>query len=160
MTFTFIDIFFLIIILAFAFIATIHGFIKEVFGKIAVIAGVFAGFCFCGLLAPSIGKIIHIPAVAIVLAFILIFITAFLIVKIIQILLERAISGEIMKSLDRVLGFAFGALEGILIVSCILIVLCAQIWFDFSSLTDTSSIYRILHPILEYPITYIRGMLV
>ena len=69
MTFTFIDIFFLIIILAFAFIATIHGFIKEVFGKIAVIAGVFAGFCFCGLLAPSIGKIIHIPAVAIVLAF-------------------------------------------------------------------------------------------
>ena len=159
MTFTFIDIVFLIIIVAFAFMAMIHGLIQELFGKVAVIAGVVAGFYFCGILAPYISKFIKIPAVDVVLAFILIFITAFLIVKIIQIIVGAIFSGEILKSLDRVLGLAFGALEGILVVSCILILLRAQIWFDLDSLTDNSTIYNILKPFLEYPINYIRGML-
>ena len=95
----------------------------------------------------------------IVLAFILIFITAFLIVKIIQILIEKAFDGEIMKSLDRVLGFAFGALEGILIVSCIMILVCAQIWFSSAFIAEKSTMYHVLSPILEYPISYIRGCL-
>ncbi|WP_294430521.1 CvpA family protein [uncultured Treponema sp.] len=159
MTFTFIDIVFLIIIAAFAIMAMIHGFIQELFGKIAVIAGVVAGFYFCGLLAPHISKIIKIPAVDVVLAFILVFITAFLLVKIVQIIISTIFSGEILKSLDRVLGLAFGAIEGLLIVSCILIVLKAQVWFDFDSLTDSSTIYRILAPYLSSPINYIRGML-
>ncbi|MBQ8013660.1 MAG: CvpA family protein [Treponema sp.] len=159
MTFTFIDIVFLIIIAAFAFVAMIHGLIKELFGKLAVIVGLVAGFYFCGVLAPHIEKIIKIPAVDIVLAFILIFITAFLIVKIIQIIVGAIFSGEIMKSLDRVLGLAFGAVEGLLIVSCVLILMKAQIWFDFDSLLSSSTVAKILLPYLEQPIAYIRGML-
>ncbi len=159
MTFTFIDIVFLIIIISFAFMAMIHGLIKEILGKLAVIAGIVAGFYFCGLLAPHIEKIIKIPVVDIVLAFLLIFMTAFLIVKIIQIILQNIFSGEILKSLDKVLGAFFGAFEGILVVSCIIILLRAQIWFDLNSLTDSSTIYKILSPTLEFPISYIRGML-
>ena len=160
MTFSFIDIIFLIIIAAFAFVAMIHGLIKELFGKIAVIAGLVAGFYFCGLLAPHVSKIIKIPAVDVVIAFILIFITTFLIVKIIQMIVGMIFSGEILKSLDRVLGLAFGAVEGILVVSCILILMNAQIWFNFDSLLNGSTIYHILSPFLEYPVNYIRGMLV
>ena len=156
MTFTFIDIVFLIIIAAFAFTAMIHGLIQELFGKLAVIIGVVAGFYFCGLLAPYISKFIKIPAVDVVLAFILIFITAFLVV---QIIVGAIFSGEIMKSLDRVLGLAFGAIEGLMIVSCILILMKAQIWFDFDSLLSKSSIAKILIPYLQSPIKYIRGML-
>ena len=137
----------------------IHGLIKELFGKLAVIAGVVAGFYFCGLLAPHIAKIIKIPAVDVVLAFILIFITAFLVVKIIQIIVGAIFSGEIMRSLDRVLGLAFGAIEGLLIVSCILILLKAQIWFDSDSLLSDSTVARIILPYLSQPISYIRGML-
>jgi membrane protein required for colicin V production len=159
MTFTFIDIVFLIIIAAFAFTAMIHGLIQELFGKLAVIVGVVAGFYFCGLLAPYISKFIKIPAVDVVLAFILIFITAFLVVKIVQIIVGAIFSGEIMKSLDRVLGLAFGAIEGLMIVSCILILMKAQIWFDFDSLLSKSSIAKILIPYLQSPIKYIRGML-
>ena len=159
MTFTFIDIVFFIIIAAFAIVAMIHGLIKELFGKLAIIAGVVSGFYFCGLLAPHIAKIIKIPAVDVVLAFILIFITAFLIVKIIQIIVGAIFSGEIMRSLDRVLGLAFGAIEGLLIVSCILILLKAQIWFDSDSLLSDSTVARIILPYLSQPISYIRGML-
>ncbi|MCR4821568.1 MAG: CvpA family protein [Treponema sp.] len=159
MTFTFIDIVFFIIIAFFALVAMVHGLIKELFGKLAVIVGLVAGFYFCGLLAPHIAKIIKIPAVDVVIAFILIFITAFLIVKIIQIIVGTIFSGEIMKSLDRVLGLVFGALEGLLIVSCILILMKAQIWFDFSTLLSSSSLAGILLPYLEGPISYINGML-
>ena len=159
MTFTFVDIVFLIIIAFFALVAMVHGLIKELFGKLAVIAGIVAGFYFCGMLAPHIEKIIKIPAVDVVLAFILVFITAFLIVKIIQIIVGAIFSGEIMKSLDHVLGLAFGAVEGLLIVSCILILMKAQIWFDFSSLLDSSTVAGVLIPYLDTPISYIRGML-
>lgn len=159
MTFTFIDIVFLIIIAAFAFVAMIHGLINELFGKLAMIVGVVAGFYFCGLLAPHISKIVKIPAVDVVLAFILIFITAFLVVKIVQIIVGAIFSGEIMKSLDRVLGLAFGAVEGLMIVSCILILMNAQIWFDFNSLLSESTVAKILLPYLQTPISYIRGML-
>lgn len=159
MTFTFIDIVFLIIIAAFAFTAMIHGLIQELFGKLAVIVGVVAGFYFCGLLAPYISKFIKIPAVDVVLAFILIFITAFLVVKIVQIIVGAIFSGEIMKSLDRVLGLAFGVIEGALIVCCILILMKAQIWFDFASILSDSTFAKILLPYLQVPISYIRGML-
>ena len=160
MTLTFIDIVFLVIVAFFALSAMMHGLIEELFGKLAVIVGVVAGFYFCGLLAPHIARFIKIPAVDVVLAFVLIFITAFLIVKIIQIAMGAIFSGEIMKSLDRVLGLAFGAIEGALIVCCILILMKAQIWFDFDSLLSDSTIAKILLPYLQTPISYIRGMLV
>ena len=160
MTLTFIDIVFLVIVAFFALSAMMHGLIEELFGKLAVIVGVVAGFYFCGLLAPHIARFIKIPAVDVVLAFVLIFITAFLIVKIIQIAMGAIFSGEIMKSLDRVLGLAFGATEGALIVCCILILMKAQIWFDFDSLLSDSTIAKILLPYLQTPISYIRGMLV
>lgn len=159
MTFTFIDIVFFIIIAAFAITAMIHGLIKELFGKLAVIAGVVAGFYFCGFLAPYIEKIIKIPAVDIVLAFVLVFVTAFLIVKILQIIVGAIFSGEIMKSLDRVLGLIFGAFEGLMLVSCLIILLKAQIWFDSDSILSDSSLARLLLPYLSQPISYIRGML-
>jgi membrane protein required for colicin V production len=137
----------------------IHGLIKELFGKLAVIAGVVAGFYFCGFLAPYIEKIIKIPAVDIVLAFILVFVTAFLIVKILQIIVGAIFSGEIMKSLDRVLGLIFGAFEGLMLVSCLIILLKAQIWFDSDSILYNSSLAGLLLPYLSQPISYIRGML-
>lgn len=160
MTFTFIDIIFLIIIAVFAFSALIHGLIAEVFGKLAVIAGIVAGFYFCGRLAPHVSKIVKLHTLDVVLAFIIVFVTAFLAVKIIQMIFGAVFSGEIMKSLDRILGLAFGALEGLLIVSCILILLKAQIWFDFSSVIDSSTTWKYLNPFLASPINYIHGMLV
>ena len=77
-------------------------------------------------------KFINNQAVCIVLAFILLFIAAFLLVKIIQTLIGSVMDGDILKSLDRVLGFVLGALEGLFIVCAILILVCAQPWFVLS----------------------------
>ena len=159
MTFTFIDIFFFLIIGVFAIISMIHGLRAELFGKLAVIAGLVAGFYFCGLLAPHVEKIIKIPAIDIIVAFIIVFVTTFLIVKIIQIIVSGIFSGEILKSLDKILGLFFGAIEGVLVVSCLLILLKAQIWLNVDSLLSSSTVANLLLPYLERPVSYIRGML-
>lgn len=160
MTFTFVDVVFAVVVLCFAVSAAVHGFIRELFGKLAVVAGVVAGFYFCGMLAPYFSRIIPVSAVDIVLSFVLIFVAAFLFVKILQILIGGIFSGEILKSLDRVLGFAFGALEGLLIVVCVLILLKAQVWFDIGFLTERSAFSTFLSPFLEKPVAYIQGMFV
>lgn len=160
MTFNFIDVVFIVIVLFFAVTACVSGLIRELFGKLAVVAGAVAAFFFCGRLSPYLQKIISNKTVDLVIAFILIFIAVFLFVKIIQILLKNIFSGEILKSLDHVLGFLFGAAEGIALVACVLILLKAQTWFDSSAVTDGSTVSSVLLPYLQKPIEYIHGMLV
>lgn len=160
MTFSFIDIIFLIIVLFFAITACVSGFIHEFFGKLAVVAGAVCAVFFCGKLSPYLLKIINNKTVDLVIAFILIFVAVFLFVKILQTALKNVFSGEILNSLDHVLGFIFGALEGAVVVSCILILLKAQVWFDSSSITDKSTVCKLLLPYLEKPVAYINGMLV
>ncbi len=160
MTFNFIDVVFIVVILFFAVTSCVNGLIKELFGKLAVVAGAVAAFFFCGRLSPYLLKIINNPAVDLVIAFILIFVAVFLCVKILQIIFKSIFSGEILKSLDHVLGFIFGAAEGIAIVACVLILLKAQIWFDSSPVTNESTVSSLLLPVLQKPIDYIHGMFV
>lgn len=154
------DCVFLLIILAFAVTACMHGFLQELFGKIAVIAGTVVSFLFCGKLAPSIEKIVVNPAASIVLAFLILFIAVFLFVKIIQKLTESFMEGEILGSLDRVLGFLFGALEGLAIVCAILILVKAQPWFNPDKLTEDSFFWGFLENYLNSSIESVRGRFV
>ncbi|MBQ7158220.1 MAG: CvpA family protein [Treponema sp.] len=162
MTLTFIDVVFSIIVLLFAVIAAAHGFIKELFSKLAVILGIVVAVSFFGKLAPFIEQVIHNKAVATVVAFLLLFIATYLLVKIVQQLVGAAFRGEILRGLDRTLGFVFGALEGIVVVSIVLILVNAQPWFPrmAESVTDGSFYWKVLGGILDQPISYVRGMLV
>ena len=160
MTFNFIDVVFIVVILFFAVTSCVNGLIKELFGKLAVVAGAVAAFFFFGRLSPFLFKTLHTPDFDLVIAFILIFVAVFLCVKILQIIFKSIFSGEILKSLDHVLGFIFGAVEGIAIVACVLILLKAQIWFDSSPVTNESTVSSLLLPVLQKPIDYIHGMFV
>lgn len=160
MSFTFFDIVFTAILLIFAIMAAAHGFIAELFGKLAIIAGVLVAFYFFGLLAPSLESFISNKAVCTVLAFFILFVATYLLVKIIQHVIGAIFNGEIMKGLDRTLGFVFGAIEGLLIVSVIFILVKAQPWFDLSVVTDNSFYWELLGGLLEKPIIALNGMLV
>lgn len=160
MHFTFIDIVFTVIVLFFAIMACAHGLIKELFGKLAIIAGVVVALIFSSKLSPNLEKIINNQAVCLVLSFILLFIVAFLLVKIIQTLIGNIFKGDILKSLDRVLGFVLGAIEGLAIICAILIIVCAQPWFDSSVITNDSFYWSALEKILTDPIEYVRSMFV
>lgn len=160
MHFSFIDIVFSVIVLFIAISACAHGFIAEIFGKIAVIASFFTAFYFCGKLAVRMQNIISVKGVCVAVSFAILFIATFLAVKIIQTAIKSLFSGDILKSLDRVLGFILGLFEGILVISAILILLVSQPWFSLDRLLDSSFYWSMLDSFLTKPIQYVKGIFV
>lgn len=155
----FVDIIFCLIILLFAILATKNGFIREVFGKLAIVLGIIVGISFTGLLEPNVSKIISNKVVATVVCFLLLFIVTFLLVHIIQTLISRAFDGEILQGLDRVLGFFLGVVEGCVVVCLILILLISQPWFnELTEFARTGFFYSVFGPVLESPIEYMTGV--
>ena len=150
MFFSLLDVIFLIIILIFAIVAAAKGFIKAIFGKLCWIFGIIGAFAFHRKLLIHMVKLVKNETISLILCFLLIFIIIFLFVKIIQTLIERLFDGEIIKGLDRSLGFFFGILEGFVVIFCIVFLLQNQPWFDCSKLFEGSLIMKMLQPLLDY----------
>lgn len=156
MTFAFIDIVFAIIILAIAISATVKGFIAELFGKAAFILGLVIAVMFYGKLYPFIVKWVSVVFFAQAIAFILLFVATFLLLKIIQHVIGSLFQSDIMSGLNRAMGFLLGIIEGLVIVSVILVVLNTQPWFDTTGLLADSFFARILSGIISQPVEYVN----
>lgn len=151
MTASYLDLFFLIVIILVAIIATVQGFIKELFGKGAPVVAIWIALIFYKKLAPLINNGIKIYWLSVVLSLLAIFIVAFLLMKIIQKIIEAAFDKDIFNGLDHFLGFIFGLVEGVAIVVLLLLVLSAQPWFDVSNLLDGSLFYKYLKLFIASP---------
>lgn|SRR5574344_288588 len=158
MNFTVVDFFYLAIILMFAIIAACNGFIKELFSKLAFIAGIITAIFLTGWLSGYLARIIKNRTADTIIACILLFAAAYLLVSIIQHIFSGVFGGDILKGLDRTLGFFFGAAEGIVIVAAVLIFVSSQPWFKLSVLTENSFFYGILKPIIARPIHSLSGV--
>ena len=126
MAFTPVDICFLILMLVFAVLALLKGFIKEIFGKVSVIGGLACSIVFSPRLTPYVENALHNKIVSVVLSFLLVFVAVFLVICIVQRVFEKIFSGEIMRGLDRVLGFLLGAAEGLVVVLFLMVVVTIQ----------------------------------
>ena len=153
MFFTLTDVIFLVIILIFAVIATAKGFINAIFGKLCWILGLIFAFLFYKKLTGYMKQLVHNETVSSILCFVLIFVIVFLFVKIIQTLLSKAFDGEIMKGLDRSLGFFFGLLEGFVVVFVFVFILMNQPWFDCYKIFEGSFFVKLIQPLLNYTST-------
>lgn len=151
MHFEFMDVFFLILVLFFAITVCFKGFLKELFGKTALVAGIVVAVIYSSCLSPYLENFIKIKTLCLVIAFVLLFIVTFLLVKIIQTLVSSFFSGDILKSLDKILGFALGAVEGLCVVCALLIVIKAQPWFS-SAFIDRTFFWSCLEPLLQRPV--------
>lgn len=147
-----IDFIFIGIIVLCSIIALIRGFINEIFGMGVPIVSAWSAILLYKFLLPTFSDLIKIYVAAVVVSFLIIFIATFLVLKIIQAIIKKIFETKILSSLDRVLGFAFGLLEGLAFVAIILIILTAQPWFDVSSLLNGSIFYRILSGIIAVPV--------
>lgn len=160
MTFNLVDIIFIAIMLLIAIHASVAGFIKEFFSKVAIVVGVIMAVIFYNKLSPFLVEYIKNVFASQILSFILIFILSYLIVKLIQHFIGNLFDGEILKGLDRVLGFFFGALEGLLIVCIILIVFYVQPWFNTDAMLQDSFFHSVLHDFLAIPVSGIGSYFV
>jgi membrane protein required for colicin V production len=158
MNFTIVDFFYLAIILMFSIIAACNGFIKELFSKLAFIAGIITAIFLAGWLSAYLSRIIKNKTADTIIACILLFAAAYLLVSIIQHIFSGVFGGDILKGLDRTLGFFFGAAEGIVIVAAVLIIVSSQPWFKLSVLTENSFFYALLKPIIARPVYSLSGV--
>ena len=143
MEFAIIDWIFSGIILIFGISGIIKGFIDNVFGKIAFIAGIILGYLFYKDIATGLLKDIKVPYAANIIAFLLIFVVTFLIIKIVQMIVSKLFQWSILKSLDRTLGFIFGMVEGAAVVCLIIFVLTAQPFFNSMTFLEGSFFYNL-----------------
>jgi len=149
MSFVTIDWIFSIIILIFAVSGLIKGFIDNVFGKIAFVAGILLAYLFYKDVATGLLKDIKIPVAANIISFLLIFVVTFLVIKIIQMIVAKVFEWSILKSLDRTLGFIFGIVEGIAVVCLIVFLLTAQPFFNTQTLFEGSFYFNLIQSIFN-----------
>ena len=102
------DIVFLIILSFFVIKVTVTGFIDEFFSKAAVIVGGLIAFLFYKLLTPVITELLGGKSLSAVIAFLILFLSTYLIIKLVQVFLGSLFSSESLKNLDRSLGFCLG----------------------------------------------------
>lgn len=116
------DCIFFALLLIFAVRGFARGFINEVFGIGTLIFSLFFAFCFCDALGAVFASSMNVT-LAKVVAFFAIFVAAFIIIKLIQMLVKLIFSGPILKSLDKTLGLILGFLEGAALVVLVLFVM-------------------------------------
>ncbi len=147
-----IDLIFLGIILVCAIVALIRGFINELFGMGVPVISAWVAILFYSRLVPVFDPLVKIHVLAVVISFLIFFAGIFIILKILQLLIKKIFSAKIFTSLDRILGFVFGLVEGLAIVAIVLIILSAQSWFDVSELLNGSIFYKMLSGVLAVPV--------
>ena len=142
-----IDIIFWIIILITSIHGALRGFLDEFFSKLAVIAGIFFGLVLNKVLVPHLPKLGNLILLTRILAFLILFIIVYITVRIVQKIVGFAFQGDIMRGLDKSLGFFLGIAEGFLVVGLILFLLHSQRFFDIRPVLDASFFEKLISPL-------------
>lgn len=148
MSFTVIDWIFGVLILIFALSGLVKGFVDCVFNKLCWILGLILACLFYEDAGKLIIASVTNKNLANILGFIIVFVVVFLIVKLIQVIIAKIFQLNILKSLDRVLGFAFGIIEGIAVVELVIFILIKQPFFPASRLFEGSFFYGLAEKFL------------
>ena len=148
MAFAGIDIVFAIVIVILAIRAAIRGFVKELMGTAALFLGIIVAVLFSGAVAQLIEQFMGVTVWSQVIAFLVLFLLVYLVVKIFEGALNRLIERIHLNQLDHALGLFLGIVEGILVVFIILMLIQIQPFFDKETMLSGSLFARILLPFL------------
>ena len=127
-----IDIIFIILTVLMVIHGFIRGFVTELFSWASLAIGILAAV----FLHPPVAVFIRdrfMPEVSYlpeILAFIVIFVAGMVVCKLLEQIFRNVVSGANLGGLDKVLGAAFGFVEGIAIAGLIIFVLSVQPFFD------------------------------
>ena len=112
----FADLLFLLIAVFFVIKGFFRGFISEFMSMAALIVGLIAALVFQNQAAGLLKDMIKNDTLRPLVAFFLLFIGTYILIKLIELMLHNAIEAIKMNSLDRLLGFVWGLLETAVII--------------------------------------------
>ena len=116
MTLTILDAILVAIMLVSALLAMVRGFSREVLSVVAWAVSAFAAFYFFEPLTPYVSQYVNNEKVAMAIAAAGVFFVTLIIVSFITLKIADFIIDSRIGALDRVLGFIFGAVRGLLLV--------------------------------------------
>ena len=143
-----IDIGFIIIIVIAAIRGAFRGFVAEFLSMAAIIiAGVGAIFLSKNI-APLLQSIWGESVWNQIVAFLILFLVFYLVVKLLEVILHRLFEFLHLQKLDRVMGFLLGIVEGVLITVIGIFLLSWQPFFEAEEILTKSVLTQLLLPIL------------
>ncbi len=125
-----------------------RGVVAEVMSAAAIVGGLLAAILFYKPVGGWIGGLVDIGGFSLVAGFLASFALVFILAKILERSLRAVLEKLSLSALDKALGFAFGAVEGLLIASVILILVRYQPLFPVDTLLDGSWFARVLLPVI------------
>ena len=134
-----------------------RGIIGEVLSTAALVGGLAAGILFYRPIAAWLLTHIEIGKLSLVAGFLLGFAIVFIAFKVLERSMRSILEGFNLDILDKMLGFGFGAFEGLLISAIILLLLKYQQLIDVSELLEKSLAARILLPIIAERLPTLKG---
>ncbi len=147
MNITIFDAVLLIIAVSVIIKVTVKGFVSEFFSMAAFFAALSAAVWFYRPFALLLKFSGLSQTVMQLIAFFILFITLFVAVKLLQMLIATAFQNEILRSLDHALGFFLGMFEAYIVIVIVLTVLQLQPLIKLEDMLDRSVIVRMVMPL-------------
>lgn len=152
-----VDIFFLIIIAFFIFKGLIMGFVREFMNLAALFGGIAAGILAQPYLNGFLSKVLNVQGTVTsvvpdvsdigntvrwvpILSFLIAFLVTYIVIKLVELLILKAVDKIHLNQLNRIMGVMYGALEAGITILFIVFVVNIQSYVDLSTLFDESII--------------------
>ena len=120
-TLTIIDYFSIALISVFGVLGFFNGLIKEIFSAAAWILSLILAWLYGPLLFPYVSEISNSVSIKNFISFIILFLTSFILLKLLGSIFSKFISAIGLKGLDKMLGMFFGSLKVSIILSSVFI---------------------------------------
>lgn len=136
------------LVLLLAIRAAFRGFVTEALSVAAPFVAGWAALAFFEPLGASLERNAGTGGASGLIAFAMLFITAFIVVKVVEGILDRALEATNLDQLDHLLGLVLGCAEGLLLGALILLVMDRQPFIGLDSFLDGSWCARTVLPLL------------
>ena len=140
MSLSLIDIIFILIILIASLRGAYVGMIAEIVSLASLFISLLLAAVFYGDGAEWIQDRSSLNDIAYIIAFAGIFLVCFIVFKILQKGIVKLVDDSAMEGMDKILGFFFGILEGILIIFLVVYLINFQTFFDISGIVKGSEL--------------------
>lgn len=129
------------VVLIFAVIGIVRGFIREVLSLLSWILAFWVAFTFADPLSHVFEPYIEAPVLRIIASFTALFISTLLLLTVISFLIHKMLSVTGIRGTDRALGGLFGGVKGLVIIALLMLfahetVLPQEKWWRTSLLAE------------------------
>lgn len=145
------DILLALIIIFFTIRVMRRGFIEELLTVGALVGSLIIAALFSGIAAQLITRFFEISRWNQIIAFLILFIASYVVLKIFKQIMQNIISAIHLETLDSALGFLLGIAEGVAIAVFLILIIQIQPFLSAEDLLQKSIIATLLAPLI--PIT-------